>query len=111
MNILFIHVGFPGQYLHICQQLIDQKMHMVASIGMTTSPFKNSKKYQHIQYQPHRGNSENIHPWTLDIETKAIRAEACGKACQKLKEQGFTPDIICGHPGWGVVSRSIHMAK
>ena len=101
MNILFIHVGFPGQYLHICQQLIDQKMHMVASIGMTTSPFKNSKKYQHIQYQPHRGNSENIHPWTLDIETKAIRAEACGKACQKLKEQGFTPDIICGHPGWG----------
>ena len=68
---------------------------------MGASPFKNSKNYQHIQYQPQRGSSSTIHPWAQDIETKAIRAEACGTACQKLKEQGFIPDIICGHPGWG----------
>ena len=65
---------------------------------MGTSPFQNSKFYQHIQYQPKRGNSSTIHPWTLDVETKSIRAEACGAACHQLKTQGFTPDIICGHP-------------
>ena len=101
MNILFIHQGFPGQYLHICQQLIQQKIHTVATISMGASPFKNSKYYQHIQYQPKRGNSTTVHPWTLDVETKTIRAEACGAACNQLKAQGFTPDIICGHPGWG----------
>ena len=101
MNILFIHQGFPGQYFHICQQLIQQKIHTIASISMGASPFQNSKFYQHIQYQPKRGNSTTIHPWTLDVETKTIRAEACGAACHQLKAQGFTPDIICGHPGWG----------
>ena len=101
MNILFIHQGFPGQYLHICQQLIQRKSHNIASVGMTQSPFKNNKHYQHIQYQPKRGNSETVHRWTLDFETKTIRAEACGAACHQLKSQGFTPDIICGHPGWG----------
>ena len=101
MNILFIHQGFPGQYLHICQRLIEQKIHTIASVSMGMSPFKNNKYYQHVQYQPKRGNSATIHPWTLDVETKTIRAEACGEACHQLKSQGFNPDIICGHPGWG----------
>jgi glycosyltransferase involved in cell wall biosynthesis len=36
-----------------------------------------------------------------DFETKTIRAEACFKAALQMKAQGYTPDIIVAHHGWG----------
>ena len=59
------------------------------------------KSIQHIVYRPSRGNSQDVHPLALETETKVIRAEACAIAAEQLKRQGFRPDIICGHPGWG----------
>ena len=101
MNILFVHQGFPGQYLHICQQLLKQGGNTVVSVGMCESGFPKAKGYHHYIYQPKRTNGNDTYPLVIDFETKSIRAEACAELCKKLKDKGFTPDIICGHPGWG----------
>lgn len=53
------------------------------------------------RYQPERDNKPNIHRWILDTETKYIRGEACATAAAQLKQQGFQPNLICAHPGWG----------
>jgi glycosyltransferase involved in cell wall biosynthesis len=101
MNILFVHQNFPGQYVHICNQFLRQSGNTVVSVSMSESSIPKVKGYHHYVYQPKRGNGEDIHPLILDTETKVIRAEACAELCVELKHKGFTPDIICGHPGWG----------
>lgn len=56
---------------------------------------------QLVPYGVHRGSTPNIHPWVSDFETKTIRGEACFRAALQLKAQGFVPDAIVAHPGWG----------
>jgi len=54
-----------------------------------------------VAYTASRGTTPNVHPWVGDFETKTIRAEACFRAALQLQAQGFNPDIIIAHPGWG----------
>ena len=101
MNILYIHQNFPGQYRHIIKQL--GKGEAIKQIALGTYPCNVDlgKDVQYFRYPLNRGNTTNIHPLALETESKVIRAEACAKAANKLKDKGFTPDIICAHPGWG----------
>ena len=101
VNILFIHQGFPGQYLHICRTLAQQGEHKIVALGMQRSHTPIPKGVDYIIYGASRGNGKDVHPLALETETKVIRGEACAAAAEQLKKQGFKPDIICGHPGWG----------
>ena len=98
MKILFIHKGFPGQFKHLVGELI-RLGHKIVSI----SPSKVAKYsgVTHITYQVEKGNSLDAHTLIHETETKVIRGAAVAKQASKLKESGFTPDLIIGHPGWG----------
>jgi glycosyltransferase involved in cell wall biosynthesis len=52
-------------------------------------------------YRIRRQTAEGVHPWVTDTEAKVIRGQACFMACLELKKQGFDPDVIVAHPGWG----------
>ena len=102
MNFLFIHQNFPGQFCHLASELAEQG-HQVVALGINPAD-KNkplSEKVKHIRYKLAHGSTKGIHRLASEVETKVIRGEACAGACNQLKEQGFTPDLIYGHPGWG----------
>jgi len=54
-----------------------------------------------IPYINRRGSTPNVHPWVSDFETKTIRAEACFLAALALRADGYVPDLIIAHHGWG----------
>lgn len=101
MKILFIHQSFPGQYIHIVEALAKQDSHTLVALSINAPDRPIPSQLKLIRYNLSRGNANDVHPLALETESKVIRAEACATAANKLKEQGFIPDLICAHPGWG----------
>lgn len=100
MNILFIHQNFPGQFKHLAPALARAGHNCVA----LTLRVKEPTKWQGMTVLPYaisRGAGQKTHPWLVDLNTKVVRAEACFRAARTLRDDGFTPDIIVAHPGWG----------
>ena len=100
MKILFIHQNFPGQFKFLAPALAQQG-HSVVAMTMQKTEAKAWQGVRLFHYAAKRGTTPNAHPWVTDFETKTIRAEACFRAALKLRAEGFTPDVIVAHHGWG----------
>jgi glycosyltransferase involved in cell wall biosynthesis len=98
MRILFVHQNFPGQFIHLSAALAQQGHEVVALAINQRSPLPGVKV---LYYKPTIGSTPQIHPLVVDFETKVIRAEACARAALQIKQQGFSPDVIYAHTGWG----------
>jgi glycosyltransferase involved in cell wall biosynthesis len=101
MNVLFLHQNFPGQFKHLAPALAAQPGYRVLALTMREELPPTWGGVEIRKYTLARSSSKGIHPWVTDFETKTIRAEACFRAALELKKEGFTPDIIIAHPGWG----------
>jgi len=100
MKILFIHQNFPGQFKFLAPALVQQG-HTVVAMTMQKTEAKAWEGVRLYHYATKRGSTPNAHPWVTDFETKTIRGEACFRAALKLRAEGFTPDVIVAHHGWG----------
>ena len=100
MNILFVHQNFPAQFKFLAPALV-RRGHTVMAMTMQKTKTPEWEGVKILSYAATRGTTPNVHPWVSDFETKAIRAEACFRAALKLKDQGFKPDVIVAHHGWG----------
>lgn len=100
MKILFIHQNFPGQFKFLAPALVKAGHQVVAMPMARKAPYV-WEGVAAVPYAPSRGSTAGIHPWVGDFETKVIRADACFHAALRLRAQGFTPDVVVSHHGWG----------
>ena len=98
-QVLFIHQNFPGQFLQLAQALSARKDTRVTSLsghGGAALP-----GVRQLVYQVMREPLAHQNPYLGDAEAKLLRAEAVFTACLHMKEQGYRPDVVIAHTGWG----------
>jgi glycosyltransferase involved in cell wall biosynthesis len=100
MKILFIHQNFPAQFKDLAPFLV-ARGHEVRALTMRDEKQVEWEGVKITTYGGSRSSTSGIHPWVADFETKTIRGEACFRAAMKLKAEGYTPDKIIAHHGWG----------
>ncbi|HUR88854.1 MAG TPA: glycosyltransferase [Ramlibacter sp.] len=99
MKVLFIHQSFPGQFGQLSANLARDKKNRVVALAMDKNPAPAGVEMRH--YSLLRRPVPEAHPLLRDEESKVLRAEACAAAAMQLKHEGFEPDVIIAHPGWG----------
>lgn len=100
MNILFVHQNFPGQFKHLAPRLAALG-HRVLALTLRVKERRLWNGVEVLPYALPKAHRQSLHRWLVDLDTKVTRGEACYRAALALREGGFTPDVIIGHPGWG----------
>lgn len=95
--MLFVHQNFPGQFIHLATALA-QGGHEVAALTIAGRDLPGVRVQR---YPLSRDRSPTVHPLADDFAAKVIRGESCAHAAAAWKQQGFRPDLIVAHPGWG----------
>ncbi|MBS0564053.1 MAG: glycosyltransferase [Proteobacteria bacterium] len=97
MRILFVHQNFPGQFVHLAPALAARGHRVVALADVTN---KRPQRVETWYYRkPETGRLRGVGATFADA---AARGEMVAGAASQLRDrQGFVPDVIFGHNGWG----------
>jgi glycosyltransferase involved in cell wall biosynthesis len=99
MRILLVHPNFPAQLRSIGQYLAGSPSNEVCFL--TAKREYAIKGIRKVVYSPRREPSKNTHRYLLPFERSVLHGQAACQSCIDLKKDGFVPDIILGHAGWG----------
>ena len=101
MKLLFVHQNMPGQYRELVQWLGAKGTHQIVFLTQR----KNAPKIQGVRtviYPPHGRRQPATYGLSKVWEEAAATGYGAAMAARKLdREDGFKPDIVIGHTGWG----------
>jgi glycosyltransferase involved in cell wall biosynthesis len=100
MNILLVHQNFPGQYRELFRWLVAQRRHKIVFLTQRkdVTPIEGAEI---VVYKPHHQAAKDAYALSSYWEDCVGNGYGAAQACETLKADGFRPDIILGHVGWG----------
>ena len=99
MKILFLHPNFPAQFRHLATVLGQDRQNTV--VFATNRREGSIAGVNKIVYEKSRTARPETHHYVRPLENAVLEAQGVYRIAQKLKDQGFYPDIVYGHSGWG----------
>lgn len=97
-RVLFIHNGSPGRFMFLNKALGDrgwERAHIGAPDATDLPGARN------FRWKQQRGSTPGIFNPATRAEVDIMRGVFAAQVAQGLKADGFVPDLIVGHPGWG----------
>ncbi|MGL5508752.1 MAG: glycosyltransferase family 4 protein [Microcoleaceae cyanobacterium] len=101
MNFLFLHPNFPAQYRHIITALGADPQNQVVFGTKNERPEWVIPGVRKVLFNPSREPRPETHHYVRSLESAVIYGQAVFRMAEQLKAEGFVPDVICGHSGWG----------
>jgi glycosyltransferase involved in cell wall biosynthesis len=104
MRVLLVHQNFPGQYKYLAPALAASPDNEVIAIGEEANIRRAqgfAPRVRLLGYPEPQGASKQTHHYLHSTEAAIRRGQAVARLAIALRQQGFTPDVICAHPGWG----------
>jgi glycosyltransferase involved in cell wall biosynthesis len=98
MRVLFIHHQCPGQYPHLARHLA-ARGHTVRFL--TQSIGAKIPGVTITVYSVESPSPSQSHPYTPEIDRLLRVGTAAAEAGERLRAEGFVPDLIVGHNGFG----------
>jgi glycosyltransferase involved in cell wall biosynthesis len=99
MNFLFVHNNFPAQFRHAATALVRDPAARVAAIGCHTA--RSMRGVKLLKYALLDGDVGATHPFARRFDLECRRAEQVMYALTSLQADGFVPDAVVVHAGWG----------
>lgn len=99
MRILFIHNNFPAQYRHVATTLAKNPANRIGFI--TQNRNGELPGVTKLVFEPARKAHASTHKYVRQFENAVLEGQAVARILDQLKGQGFVPDLVCAHTGWG----------
>jgi len=97
MNTIVLHRNFPGQFRHIVRHLV-LGGHSVVGVGNVQAP--NLPGFNLVRYDSSALKISG-HRHMATVSSGVAHGEVVAHILMKLRSQGFVPDVVLAHPGWG----------
>lgn len=99
MRILIIHQNFPGQFRALARNLAADPGVSLAVIGKQGCPGLPGVRL--LTYAIERSPAAGTHHYARQFESGIVYGQAVARLLLQLRGEGFVPDAILAHPGWG----------
>jgi glycosyltransferase involved in cell wall biosynthesis len=99
MKILFLHSNFPAQFRHLAAALGKGSGNRV--IFATARKEGQMPGVYKVIYTQTRKPHKETHHYVKTLEDAVLQGQAVYRELDKLKKDGFVPDVVYGHSGWG----------
>ncbi|HEX2824855.1 MAG TPA: glycosyltransferase [Burkholderiales bacterium] len=103
MRLLFVHQNFPAQFRYLAAALGREGRTEVVALGDAAAAGRRPPLpgVRLVTYHFERSGVTAAHPFAQPFDAAIARGHAVAHRCRALRAEGFVPDVIYAHPGWG----------
>ncbi|QGY38707.1 glycosyltransferase [Pseudodesulfovibrio cashew] len=101
MRVLFTHNNFPAQFRHLCEHLGRTPGNSVVFATRNPRPEWSIPGVVKAVFEPDGPSSGESYAPAARMEESVRHGVGMLRLCHKLRAEGFVPDLIVGHSGWG----------